>query len=88
MQSVIDQGVNNGVISVGKDLTAEQKAAITLISGDPNAWYQVQNTGYWLKLVIVPYTAPNGKTKYKEVYTFIYSKDDTVQFVDGEDVLI
>ena len=88
MQSVIDQGINNGVISVGKDLTAEQKAYITSISGDPNAWYQVQNTGYWINFDIVPYTAPNGKTKYKGVYKFIYSKDDTVQFVDGEDVLI
>jgi len=88
LQSVIDQAISNGTISVGKDLTAAQKAYVTSISGDSNAWYQVQNDGYWINVGIVPYVAPNGKTKYKGVYTLIYSKDDTVQFVDGTDVLI
>lgn len=87
IQSVIDQALDNGTISVGKDLTAQQKAYITSISGDPNAWYQVQNNGYWINVAIVPYIDTAGKTKYKGVYTLIYSKDDTVQSVDGTDVL-
>ncbi len=88
LQAVINQAIDNGTISVGKDLTAAQKAYVTSISGDPNAWYQVQNDGYWLNVGIVPYVTTGGKTKFKGVYTLIYSKDDTVQFVDGTDVLI
>jgi len=87
VQSVLNQAIANGTISVGKDLTAQQKAFITSISSDPNAWYSVQNNGYWINVSIVPYVDTNGKTKFKGVYLLIYSKDDTVQIVDGTDVL-
>jgi hypothetical protein len=88
LQNVIDQAVNNGTISVGKTLTNNQKLYITQITGDPNAWQQVQNIGYWINCVISPYTDEGGNTEYQAVYTLIYSKDDVIRKVTGTHVLI
>lgn len=88
VQSVVNQALNNGTISVGKDLTTVQKLYITEITGDSNAWRQVQNQGYWLNVVIVSFISNSGATQYKAVYTLIYSKDDTIQSVNGSDILI
>lgn len=87
VQSVIDQALTNGTISIGKNLTNTQKLYITQITGDPNAWYQVQNIGYWIDIEIVPYVN-NAITEYKAVYTLIYSKNDTIRKVEGSDILI
>lgn len=88
-QTVVDQAVNNGTISVGKTLTNQQKLTITQISGDGNAWQQVQNIGYWINWVITPYVNPdNNLTEYEAVYTLIYSKNDVVNKVIGRHVLI
>ena len=87
MQSVINQAVLNGTISVGKELTDDQKFAITDITGDPNAWYQVQTIGYWLGVTfeIIPDSDP---IKYEAVYTLVYSKDDDIRKVEGRNTLI
>jgi hypothetical protein len=87
LQSVINQAVNNGTISVGKALTAQQKLYITQITGDDLAWQQVQNIGYWINCEIVPYQN-NDVTEYKAVYTLIYSKNDVIRKVDGSHILI
>lgn len=87
LQSVIDQALRNGTISVGKTLSTIQQLFITEQTGDPKAWYQVQNTGYWVDVVIVPFE-DHGTTKYKAVYTLIYSKDDIIRLIEGSDVLI
>lgn len=87
MQSVINQALNNGTISVGKTLTQTQITYIGQISGNPNAWQQVQNLGYWLDVSIAPYVV-SSVTKYKAVYTLIYSKDDVIRKVEGRDILI
>ena len=85
----IQRALINATISVGKTLTDAQKQAITVNSGDPRAWYQVQNTGYWVNAEIQSYTNPNsGVTEYKAVYIFIYSKSDAIRFVDGSDELV
>lgn len=87
LQSVINQALNNGTISVGNALTQTQIATITSLSNDPNAWFQVQNTGYWVDCVVQPYNVgPN--TFYKIVYTLIYKKDDTIRLIDGAHALI
>lgn len=86
-QTGVDPALNNGTITVGKPLTPEQKLYIGQITGDPNAWYQVQNAGYWLDVVITPFVV-DGVTKYKAVYTLVYSKDDVIREVDGRDILI
>lgn len=88
LQSVISSAINNGTISVGKTLTDDQKLFITEETQDPNAWYQVQNLGYWLNVSIVPFVAQNNATQYKAVYTLIYSKNDDIRKVDGTHVLI
>lgn len=87
LQTTIAAARFNGVISIGKTLTVAQQLAVTNATGDPNAWRQVQNSGYWLDVSIVPYTN-NGVTEYKAIYTLVYSKDDTVRKVEGSHVLI
>lgn len=87
LQSVINQALLNGTISVGKPLTNAQKLFIAEQTGDAKAWYQVQNQGYWFDVRIVPITE-NNTTQYKAVYTLIYSKDDVIRKVEGRDILI
>ena len=87
LQSIINQALFNGTISVGKPLNNTQIEYITEISGDPLAWHQVQSDGYWVNAVIQSYVQ-SGITKYKVVYTLIYSKDDVIRLVQGTDILI
>ena len=86
LQGVINQAVNNGTVSVGKTLTNAQITYITSASGDPKAWYQVQNLGYWIDCIIQPNNARPGE--FEAVYTLIYSKDDTIRYVSGTQTLI
>ncbi|WP_338862857.1 DUF3383 domain-containing protein [Mycetohabitans rhizoxinica] len=88
LQSVIDQALLNGTISVGKDLNNTQQLYITNMTGEADAWRQVQTIGYWLDCVIQSIVTPDGRTEYKAVYTLIYSKDDAIRKVDGNHVLI
>jgi hypothetical protein len=87
IQGVINRGLTNGVISVGKTLSDIQKAYITNATGDNLAWHQVQNNGYWIDAEVVPYVE-SLVTKYKIVYTLIYSKDDVIRKIEGSDQLI
>lgn len=87
LQSVIQQALNNGTISVGKPLDAVQQLYIANVTGSNTAWLQVKNLGYWLNVVIVPFVV-NDVTKYKAVYTLIYAKDDVIRFIQGSDILI
>lgn len=86
IQAPVDQALLNGVISVGKPLTVDQKVFIGEITNDPKAWYQVQNAGYWLDVVIVSVATPTPG--FKAVYTLVYSKDDVVRKVEGFHVLV
>jgi len=87
LQGVINLSLLNGVISVGKPLNQTQKLFIAEVTGDTRAWYQVQNDGYWVDAQIVSYVEASV-TKYKIVYTLIYSKDDIIRKVEGRDILI
>lgn len=86
LQSVINQALNNGTISVGKTLSATQQMFITSATGDPLAWYQVQNSGYWFNVVITP--VGSNPVRYEATYTLIYSKDDVIRKVNGVHTLI
>lgn len=88
LQEVIDAALFNGVISIGKTLTQQQRLFIGGVTGDPDAYHQVQNIGYWADVVIQPYETVDGRTEYKALYTLVYSKDDTVRKVEGQHVLI
>lgn len=87
MQEPIDQAVLNGVVAVGKDLDATQKAYITQITGNAGAWRQVQSKGYWVDAQVVKVTE-NNVTKYVAQYTFIYGKNDQIRKVTGRDIMI
>jgi hypothetical protein len=83
LQTVINQALNNGTISVGKQLTTNQKSFITSETGDLLAWYQVQNSGYWVGVVITV-----SSNIYTATYTLIYSKNDVVRKIIGRHTLI
>lgn len=87
LQIVINQALINGTISVGKTLNSSQQAFITNETGDIKAWYQVQNSGYWVDCIIepIPDVSP---TQYQANYTLIYSKDDVIRKVVGTHTLI
>lgn len=88
LQEVIDRALFNGVISVDKPLTTQQKLYIGGLTGDDLAWYQVQNAGYWVDAVMQSYITTDSRTEWKCVYTLIYSKDDAIRKVEGSHVLI
>ena len=89
LQSVIDQAVFNGAISVNKSLTTAQQLYITEITNDPDAWRQVQTIGYWVSCVITSAVNPiTHLVEYTATYTLVYSKDDIIRSVSGTDILI
>lgn len=87
LQDNCDKAVTNGTISKGKELTNTQKAYITQLTGDEQAWYQVQNNGYYYTVKITT-EIQGDKTIFKAVYTLVYSKNDTIRKVEGSNVLI
>lgn len=88
LQAVINEALFNGVISVGKRLTQTQKLYISELTGDADAWQQIQNIGYWIDCTMQSYTTTDGRTEWKAVYTLVYSKDDIVRKVEGTHALI
>lgn len=88
LQTCADLAKLNGTISVGKPLNNTQKAYIGQVTGDPQAWFQVQTLGYWLDADLVSFVTTDGRTEWKIDYQFIYSKDDQVRKVTGSDILI
>ena len=87
LQNVISEALNNGTISPGKELTNAQKAYITQLTGDNEAWQVVSLNGYVLS-VVLKQEVENGATKYIAVYTLIYSKGDSIRKVEGRHILI
>lgn len=84
----VDLAKFNGTISVGKTLTTAQQLAVTQLTGDPDAWRDVQTNGYWLDVAIVPETGPSGITEYTALYTLAYAKNDVVRTIRGSHNLI
>lgn len=87
IQEIIEQALYNGVISVGKTLDTTQKAYVAQLTGDPRAWQDIQSIGYWLTASVVKYTE-NSIEKYKVTYLLVYAKGDSINYVDGRDILI
>ncbi|MBQ2396443.1 MAG: hypothetical protein II304_05300, partial [Bacteroidales bacterium] len=75
------------VISIGKTFDATQKAYIKQITGDKNAWQSIQSVGYWFTASVEKYVE-SGIEKYKVSYLLVYAKGDSINFVDGKDILI
>lgn len=87
IQSVIDEAKNNGVISIGKELTATQKAYISQITGDAEAWREIYMNGCWIDLTVVSENV-NGREEYKIEYMLVYAKGDSIRKIEGTHTLI
>lgn len=87
VQSVIQQAVANGSISVGRTLTETEILYITNATGDPNVWQQIQNIGYWVTTTITTVVISNV-TQYIINYTLIYAADGVVNKITGTDIQI
>lgn len=89
LQPVLTGAGDNGVFSPGKTLDAIQQQYITQISGDANAWRQVFTLGYWINIRFSSYVnADTNLVEWKASYQLIYSKGDSIRFVDGSDIMI
>jgi len=84
VQAPIDVALFNGSISIGKTLNSTQIAFISVVTGDPTAYLQIQNIGYWINATI------NEPVSGEFVvnYTLLYSKNDVVRKVEGSHLLI
>lgn len=87
IQAVAGEALNNGTISVGKDLTNTQKAYITQLTGDNTAWQTIELNGYIIEINLVMQVV-NGANKYIAEYSLIYSKGDSIRKVEGTHNLI
>lgn len=88
-KTIIPAALNNGTISVGKQLTTLQQQAITSLTTNANSWQNVQNKGYVYDVQIVSQAGPRpGSTQYVATYYIIYSKDDLVRAITGKHALI
>lgn len=87
IQEIIERALFNGTISVGKTLDTTQKAYVSQLTGDARAWQDIQSVGYWLTASMNKYTE-NNVEKYKVTYLLVYAKGDSINFVDGRDIMI
>ena len=85
--STVNQALYNGTILPGKTLDANDKSFITQLTANPDAWQSVQTGGYYLSADLVKYVE-NGVSKFKVSYLLVYSKGDSINYVDGRDILI
>lgn len=84
---IIQEAKTNGTIMAAKELTNVQKAYISQLTGDPDAWRDVYAEGFKFSGSIKQKTE-NGALKYVYVYLLIYSKGDIIRKVEGTQTLI
>lgn len=86
VQEPITRALRNGTVSVGKTLTAAQKAYVTTVTADPDAWRQIEGTGYWVDAVVV--SVAGTPPEYRVDYRLVYSKDDAIRLIVGQHDLV
>lgn len=84
----VDLAKFNGTILIGKRLTTAQQLAVTQLTGDTEAWRDVQTNGFWLDVEIVESTVQSGATEYTAQYTLAYAKGDVVRKIEGSHNLL
>lgn len=87
LENNCDEALTNHVFSQGKELDNTQKAYITGLFDDENAWLNVQNNGYTYQQEITTETRGNA-TIYVWEYLLVYLKNDVVRKVVGRNILI
>lgn len=85
---IINQAQTNGVISIGKDLTDNQRAFVIQVSADPRAPIQVSSDGYWLDVAIRSEVDSSNVEYYYAAYVLVYAKDDAIRRIEGVHNLI
>lgn len=80
IDAACSDGVDNGVIEVGKDLDETARASIFSSTRDAKAADIIVNRGYWLNTKIAK---DNDGKNYKAKYLLLYSKGDVVVKVEG-----
>lgn len=88
LQPIIEDAKEAGVISPDKILTALQRAVIADLTGDENAWIDVQTSGYTVTVTINQRTGSSGAIEYYIEYLLIYSKGDSIKTIEGRHILI
>lgn len=86
VQPIIDEATVNGAISVGRILSNAERATVTSLTGDENAYQQVESIGYWIDSQILSETN-NGIQEFVAQYTLIYARDNTIRKVEGSHIL-
>lgn len=81
------EALNNHVFAAGRALTNTQKAYITQLTGDEDAWLDVQNDGFRFEVEIVTETQGEATINVGN-YTLIYMKNDVIRKVEGKNILI
>lgn len=79
--------LNNHVFSNGAKLDTAQKAFITQITGEEDAWLDVQNNGYKFYVDLTTQTQGNSQIHVAE-YTLIYAKNNVIRKVVGTNILV
>lgn len=87
LMNTINMALTNGTILPGKVLSEADKTYITQLTNDDDAWKKVQTSGYYLTADLERYNE-NGISKFKVSYLLIYSKGDSINYIDGRDILI
>lgn len=77
----------NHVFANGTTLDNNQKAYITQLTGDENAWLDVQNNGYKFYVDLTVQSQGNSQIHVAE-YTLIYVKNNVIRKVEGTNILI
>lgn len=89
IMGAVTQAKFNGTISLDKRLNDTQKVAVYQLTGDPDAWHDIQSAGFWLDVVIEQNTQePSGVQSFVAKYTLAYSKNDVVRKIEGSHNLV
>lgn len=87
LNSVVQEGLNNHVISKGRTLTNDEKANIIQTMGDENAPLDIANNGYVYSIGITTETSGSA-TIYVGNYVLMYLKNNTIRKIEGSHILI
>lgn len=87
LDGVADEALRNHVFGNSKTLTTAQKAYITQLTGNNEAWLDLQTNRY-LYDVYITAESVNNATVFIGEYTLIYLKNDVIRKVEGRNILI